>query len=68
MKTIWQSKTVWLNLLIGVAFTLLQQYAPVWANTHKDAMVQAVPIVNFLNLLLRLVTKQGITIKENGDQ
>ena len=60
-KKFWQSKTLWLNI---VAFIILvaSQMGFVIPEVPADWMPFVAPVVVMLNFLLRLITKQAVTL------
>lgn len=57
-KSVLQSKTIWVNLIMAVAafFPSVQTYI----SAHPELIPTAFAV---LNILIRLVTKQGVEIK-----
>lgn len=60
VKKPWLSKTLWLNAVVAV-LALAGINAGEWVSAHMDIVVAAVAGLNFL---LRLITKDKITILE----
>ena len=55
-KQWWKSKTIWANIVFGLAVIIQTVTGEAWL----DAEVQA-GIVAIVNLILRIVTHQGLT-------
>lgn len=56
-KSIWTSKTLWVNLIAGIAMLVQSKYGFV-----IDAEAQAAALT-FINIILRLITKKAIDFK-----
>ncbi len=55
MKKIWQSKTLWANVLGAISYFAAQQFG---VNIPPDVVAT---ILTTINIALRLITKDGLT-------
>ena len=65
MKSIFRSRTFWFNLLGAVA--LIVSMPEVTGLLSPDAMKYAVGVGAVVNILLRFVTTQSVSVKGTGD-
>ena len=56
-KTFWHSKTLWVNALMGIALIVQAATGTAWLDTEAQGA-----IVVIVNLILRIITKQGLSI------
>ena len=54
-KRWFHSKTLWANILVGVAFVVLNVTGVDWLDVEVQVSILAI-----INLILRILTKQGL--------
>lgn len=74
MKKIYQSKTVWLNIIVGIIAiaTLvnpeLLSALGIDESRQKDVLTLVGTVTAIANLLLRVVTNKGLTMGSNNPE
>lgn len=65
-KAFWKSKTFWLNLVTTIVAILTAIMGLDWVKEYPQATATIVSIISMLNVALRFLTSEPITI--NGER